>query len=182
MCGTCASHSTCSADQKSCACDGGYLPDPTFTKCVQLGGSCVGTGVDQYGYCADGNTWVWCDGRHGVTSMNCPGAVGTQCLRDPSNPPWGACGCGAIDMYNGTCGNFGASANELHFFCSPKGILFVNNCKAYTGHSTGLCSTLVTAFGHQTMCFCSPCVTYTGGVCSAAGQSCSPSGNICTCS
>ncbi len=182
-CGACPANSTCDARSATCICNSGFAPDPTFTSCIRLGGSC--NGVDQLGYCADANTWVFCDPRHGLVSMNCPQTVGTYCYKGLSTGTWGACGCGAIDS-NGVCGSVGGAATEAHFFCSPAQILFVANCAADSGRSTGFCSTLVTSVGFQTGCFCSACsfVDYSRDVCSAIPPGCSYNSglNACTCS
>ncbi|GEM_PF-2594934 len=141
--------------------------------------------MDQIGYCVDSSTWVWCDPIHGISYMDCPSVVGTDCYRQSSTGPAGSCACGAVDT-NGVCSAWGSgAANELHFFCSWSGLLFVDNCRAQTGSTTGLCSTLVTSYGYQTDCFCSACTPYDYNTnsCYSAGSSCEyvAGSNACMC-
>ncbi|MCY1023971.1 hypothetical protein [Pyxidicoccus sp. MSG2] len=133
------------------------MPNPQGTACVRVGGACGG--VSQYGYCA-GDTWVRCDAG-ALVAIGCGAG---QC-RTVDAQGTGACTCGSIDD-NGVCaGADGTSVARprTHFMCARSlGILVADNCAARTGSPNGFCSTLVTAFGSQTTCFCDTC-TYPGG-------------------
>ena len=164
-CGTCPSNSTCTASEDTCGCNPGYVPDQAGERCVKVGGPCGS--VSQYGYCA-GDTWVRCDAQAGIVAMAC-GAGKCRTIDSAGN---GACTCGSIDA-NGVCASAdGASVPtpKVHFACAESlGILLANNCTASTGSSSGFCSTFVTSFGHQTMCFCNTCSLPVG-----SNNQCSP--------
>ncbi|RKG64303.1 hypothetical protein D7V88_42115 [Corallococcus terminator] len=91
-----------------------------------------------------------CDAQAGVVAMEC-GAGQCKTLDSYGN---GACRCGSVDA-NGVCataaGTSGGSPS-VHFTCATSaGVLLAENCAEATGSSAALCSTFVTAFGHQTM-------------------------------
>jgi hypothetical protein len=152
-CGTCPGNATCSATGDSCACAPGYVPNQAHTACIRVGGACQG--VNQYGYCS-GDTWVRCDAQEGIVTMECGAG---RCKRLDSAGS-GACTCGSITA-DGVCATAtGASSPSprVHFTCATSaGVLIAENCPAATGSAQGLCSTFVTAYGHQTSCFCAPC-------------------------
>jgi hypothetical protein len=160
-CGQCPANATCT-NGTSCSCDPGYVPDPTLTSCLPLGGACP-AGLTETGTCV-GDTWVRCDPQHGVTTMNCgPGACKMVSATE------GACTCGNVTpkgvCYQGPSG----TPNELHFTClEGLNILAVDNCKALAGPGA-FCSSFVSSFGTATSCFCSRCSPY-----DPLRRSCSP--------
>lgn len=125
-----------------------------------MGGACGN--VNSYGYCS-GDTWVRCDAQEGIVAMYCgPGRCKTLNAQGD-----GACRCGTIDK-NGVCASADgtASSNAVHFTCLENlDILVANNCVESTGSANGMCSTFVTSFGWQTMCFCGQCSYPANGQC-----------------
>ena len=147
-CGACGANSSCDG-QGGCTCNDGFAPNMQG-QCVAFGGPCVG--VTEVGHCV-GDSWVFCAGNSGVQALDCvanglPGCVGDNQA--------GACDCGPVSA-NGTCSN----DLSLHYFCNEAfGVLAVNHCPTRTGRASGLCSTFVSDFGHQTECFCDECSIY----------------------
>lgn len=175
-CGGCPANSACTADGAACACSPGYLPDPSQTSCLLAGGPC--NGVSTTGYCADADTWVWCDPQRGLTRASCSAAGVGRCRHLSATA--GACECGPVDR-NGLCtGVDGGPQNEMHLYCvEALGVLAIDNCRAAT--ASGSCGTYVTGVGHQTTCMCGPCSAYdwkrrqcyplcSGNTCRVAGQ------------
>lgn len=159
-CGSCPANATCSSSGDSCGCAEGYVPDPRAQTCLRIGGAC--SGVSPYGYCS-GDTWVRCDAQQGLVAMYC----GAGRCKTVNSQGEGACRCGSIDA-NGVCASADgtSSSNAVHFTCATNlDVLMADNCAAATGSATGFCSTFVTSFGSQTMCFCDPCSYAAGGQC-----------------
>lgn len=161
--GPCPAHSFCDPSISECVCDVGYVPDPTFTSCIGLGGSCGAVGVN--GYCTSTDQWVWCDidasGSGALRAMSCSGAVGSFCQTFPDEG-FGSCDCG--DFGDGTlCTDLTiGSAYEYRLTCVGGGynVLAVDNCQGITGRSSGFCSTHVTGFGFESACYCDECSLY----------------------
>ncbi len=157
-CGQCPPNSTCDPDIPACICNDGYVPDPNFAYCMELGGPC--DTVTTNGYCADGDLWVWCDvdwtGAGVLRSMSCAGATGSFC--NAIEAGFGMCDCGSFG--DGTlCTDLTVgSAYEYSVYCVDGwNLLAVDNCQGVTGHSSGFCSSFVSGVGFEAGCFCDEC-------------------------
>lgn len=170
-CGTCPGNSTCEQSQTTCACNEGYLPNPTGTACLATGSSSAALAaiatVPFNGYCLGARTWVIPDPIRGLIALDCGQG---QCRPDGLGGGSGSCTCGASGTAfpsltdQGTCptgqvlGN-GFGADEVLLSCFA-GSSYWNNCRAMTGLATGFCSTWVTPFGWASSCYCAPCQVF----------------------
>lgn len=174
-CGPCPANSVCTTDQTSCVCTTGYMPDPTFSRCIRLGGTCP-AGVNANGYCV-GDFWVFCDSQRGVTATECQAQGFGPCT---TIGDVGACACGPVGTGGFCTGYDGGSNDELHVYCVLGfDLLAAQNCR--DAGPSGFCGTYVSGGGYETSCFCEPCVDYlasqhsclplclSGGTCTAAG-------------
>lgn len=147
MCGNCRDNAHC--QDGLCACDVGFVPNRSGD-CVRVGGPCVD--VLEVGHCV-GDYWVFCAGQLGVQYMGCQANGFPGCVGDQQDA--GACACGPVDR-NGLCSN----NRQFHFRCNEiLGVMTQDHCPSVTRSANGFCSTLVTAFGSQTTCFCDRCQT-----------------------
>lgn len=162
-CGSCPANSVCRPDQQYCDCTAGYIADPTFTGCVRLNGACPPS-INSNGYCVY-DTWVWCDSQRGVVATECQSTGFGPCT---TIGDVGSCRCGPV-TYDGFCTGYqGGAANEIHVTCVPGfELLAAQNCR--DSGPNGHCGAFVTGGGHQTSCFCEPCVDYL-----ASSHSCLP--------